>query len=180
MLHGKDYFAELRSFFEISMRRGRLRQRKNTIDGGLETARSHQLHDRQKLRFGSHVRPKQRKLAAEQKPQVNLGVITGCGAASYQATTEGQAGHTFVPRRGAHMFKHYVHPALVCDAPYFIADFLALVVDDMVGTQFARFRQLFIRSGRGNDAGGKELSDLYRRAADAASCSENQHVFTWL
>jgi hypothetical protein len=38
-LHREDHFAELRSCFEVSMRRGGFRERENAIDNRLKAAR---------------------------------------------------------------------------------------------------------------------------------------------
>src|SRR5882724_12067370 len=76
-LNLQDHFAELRAGFEVGVRGGCFRQRKDAIYDGLEAPRNDKSHHREQLRFCSHVRAEQRKLPAEEEPQVHPGVETG-------------------------------------------------------------------------------------------------------
>ncbi len=58
-------------------------KRKNAIHNWLKAASGNELHDRLQFRLRAHVRAEQRKLAAEEKSQVNLCVIAGGCAASH-------------------------------------------------------------------------------------------------
>ncbi len=127
--------------------------------------------------FAPMYEPSKRELAAEEKTQIDLGVVTGRCAASHQAAGEGEARHAFVPCRGANVFEHHVYAALVRDAADFFADFLRLVIDDVIGAKLAGFRQFLIGASCGNHARAEKFGDLYAGAADAAACSEYQHVF---
>ena len=171
MLHGENYFAELRSSFEIRVRGGSFRERKNTIDDGLQTARGDELHDCQQFRLRSHIGPEQRKLPAEKKTQIDLCVIASRCAAGHQAAGKSKARHTFVPRRGADMLEHHVYAPLIRDAAHFFADSLRLVVDDVVGAKLAGLRQLLIGSCSGDDARAEKLGDLNPGGADTAAGS---------
>src|SRR5436309_2178500 len=127
-----DHFAELRAGFEVRMRGGRFRQRKDAIDDGFEAPRSDKFHYREQLRFRAHVRAEQRKLPAEKEPEVHPGVKSGGGAAGHEPPGGSEAGEAFVPSSRANVFEDDINPALSSDAAHFLADFLRFVIDEMV------------------------------------------------
>src|SRR6266850_5110759 len=139
-LNLQDHFAELRAGFEVGVRLRASSQRKHAINDGLEASRSHKFHHCEQLRFCAHVRAEQRKLPAEEKPEVHPGVESGGGPASHESPGGREAGEAFVPCGGPDVFEHDIHPALPCDASNFLADFLRFVIDEMVRTKlFALF-----------------------------------------
>src|SRR6266850_2900198 len=139
-LNLQDHFAKLRAGFEIGMRGSCFRERKHAIDDRLEPPLGHKFQHREQLRFCAHVRAEQRKLPAEEKPEVHPGVESGGGPASHESPGGREAGEAFVPCGGPDVFEHDIHPALPCDASNFLADFLRFVIDEMVRTKlFALF-----------------------------------------
>src|SRR5882762_2751123 len=132
---GKDDFAELRTGFEVGMGGSRFGERENAVNSGLETPRGHQAHDAVELGLGAHVGAEERKLAAEEESQVDLGIVAGGGAASYQAAAGGKTGEAVVPGSRPDVFEDDVDAALVRDAADFIADFLRIVIDEVVGAE---------------------------------------------
>src|SRR5882724_2537491 len=131
-LNLQDHFAELRAGFEVGVRGGCFRQRKDAIYDGLEAARADKFHHREQLRFCSHVRAEQRKLAAEKKPEIHLRVESSGGPAGYEAPRRGKAGEAFVPRGGANVLEDDINPAFPRNAAHFVTDFLRFVIDEMI------------------------------------------------
>src|SRR6266566_1008144 len=175
----KHDFAELRAGFEISVSGSGFRQGEDAIDNGFEAARRDEFHYRVQLGLGAHVRAEQRKLAAEQEAEIKLGIVAGRCAARDQTAAWSEAGEALFPSSRADVFENDVHTALG-DAANFLPDFLRFVVDPVIGAKLAGFLELFVAAGRGGDASAEEFGDLYRGAADAAPCSQDEHVFAGL
>jgi hypothetical protein len=53
-------------------------------------------------------------LAAEEKAQIDFGVVAGCGAAGDQAAAASKAGDAVMPSVCAYMFEDYVYTTLPC------------------------------------------------------------------
>src|SRR5713226_9774780 len=94
---GKDDFAELRAGFEIGVGFGAGGQREDAVDDRLEASRGHEAHDAVELGLGAHVGAEQRKLAAKEESQVDLGIVAGSGAAGNKAAAGGETGEAVVP-----------------------------------------------------------------------------------
>src|SRR4029077_722863 len=133
-----------------------------------------------KLGFGAHVGAEKRKLAAEEEAQVQFRIETGCGTAGNKPAAGREAGKTVIPCGGPDVFEDHVDAALVGDAADFLADFLGLVIDEMVGAELLGFLKFFVAAGSGDDASAEEFGDLYGGRADPAARPEDQHVFTRL
>src|SRR6266849_4941297 len=168
-----DHFSELRAGFEVRMRGGCFRQRKDTIDDGSEAPRSDKFHYREQLRFRAHVRAEQRKLPAEKEPEVHPGVESGGGAAGHESPGGREAGEAFVPSGGADVFEDDVHATLPCDAAHFVADFLRFVVDEMIRAKLFALLQLRVAAGSRNHARAEEFGNLNCGAANTAAGSKN-------
>ncbi len=151
-------------------------QREDAVDDGLEASGGHQAHDAVEFGLGAHIGAEERKLAAEEEPQVDLGIVAGGGAAGYQAAAEGKTGEAVVPGSCANVFEHNIDAALARDTADFITDFLSFVIDEMVGAELLCLLQFFVRAGSGDDARAEEFGNLNGGAADAASCSKNENI----
>src|SRR6267143_3653192 len=172
-LNLEDDFTELRAGFEIGVRLRASGQRKHAIDDGLEAPRSHKFQHREQFRFCTHVRAEQRKLPAEEEPQVHPGVESGGGAAGHESPGGREAGEAFVPSGRANVFKYDINPALSCDAAHFVADFLRFVIDEMLRTKLFALLQLRVAAGSGNHARAEEFGNLNCGAPHTASGAEN-------
>src|SRR5947208_598194 len=180
VLHGKDNFAKLRAGFEIGVSGGGFGERKYVVHNRFQFACGDELHHHVELRLGTHVRAEERKLAAEEETQVHLCVETCGGATGDQAAGRREAGEAVFPSGGADVFEDDVHAALVGDATNFVANFLGFVMDEMVGAEFFGLGEFLIGTCGGYDARAEEFRNLNRRAADAATRSENEDVFARL
>src|SRR6266571_3348611 len=176
----KHNFAKLRAGFEIGVGGSGFRQGENAIDDGFEAAGRDEFHYRVQLGLGAHVRAEERKLAAEQEAEIKLGIVAGRCAARDQAASWSEAGEALFPSSRADVLEDDVDAALASDAANFLADFLRFVVDHVIGAKLPGFLELFVAAGRGDDARAEEFGDLYRSAADAAPCSQDEHVFAGL
>src|SRR5882672_11007148 len=172
-LNLEDHLAKLRAGFEIRVRGGSFGQRKHAIDDGLEAPRSDKFHHREQFRFCSHVRTEQRKLPAEEEPEVHPGVESSGGPAGHESPRRSKARKAFVPSGGANVFEDDVHAALPCDAANFLADFLRFMIDEMIRAKLFALLQLCIAACGGNHACAEELGNLNRSAPHAAPCAEN-------
>ena len=65
------------------------------------------------------------------------------------------------------MFKDDVHASPVGNTPYFLGDFLFVVINRVVGAQLARLSQLPVVPGCGDDRRAKHLTYLDRRRPHA-------------
>src|SRR6267142_4756194 len=83
-LNLQDHFAELRAGFEIGMCLRASSQRKHAINDRLEPPLGHKFQHREQLRFCAHVRAEQRKLPAEEKPEVHPGIESSGGTAGHE------------------------------------------------------------------------------------------------
>ena len=163
MLHAlylQNDLAELQAGLKIGVRRSRFVERHDAINDRLQTPGSDKFQHRMQFRFCAHVRAKKRKLAAEEKPQVDLDVVAGGSAASDQTPAKSKTRNAFVPSGGANMFEDNIDTTLIRDAANFFADFLRFVVDDVVGAKLLRFFQLRIGSRSSNDSRSKKLGTL--------------------
>src|SRR5712664_1247470 len=172
-LNLEDHFAELRAGFEIGMRGGGLGQRKHAIDYGFEAPRSHKFHHREQLRFRTHVRAEQRKLPAEEEPEVHPGIESGGGPAGHESPGGREAGEASVPSGRANVLEDDINSALPCDEAHFVADFLRFVIDEMVRAKLFALLQLRVAAGRGDHARAEEFGNLNCGAPHAASRAEN-------
>src|SRR2546430_10567603 len=84
------------------------------------------------------------------------------------------------PAGRADVLKHHVHATFVGDAAHLVANFLCFVIDEVVGTEFSCFGELFLGTSSGDDAGTKELRDLNGGAAHAAACTKDENIFPGL
>src|SRR5229473_8587611 len=178
--NGKNDFAELRGGLEIGVGIGAGGQREDAVDDGLEASGSYEAHDAVEFGLRAHVGAEQRKLAAEEESQIDLGVVAGGGAASYQAAAGGETGEAVVPGSRPDVFEHNIDAALTRDAADFIADFLRIVIDEMVGAELFCLLQFLIGAGSGDDARAEEFGNLNGGAADAASCPQDKNVLAGL
>ncbi len=119
-------------------------------------------------------------MAAEEEAEVDFGIVAGRGAASYQAAGWSQAGETVVPGGGTYVFENDVDSSFPGDAAHLIANFLRFVIDDLIGTKFAGFGELFVRTRRRDYAGTEKLGDLDGGDSDAAACAEDKNFFAGL
>ena len=94
------------------------------------------------------------------KRRSRLGVEPGGCAAGDQASGEGEGLETLRPSRDAYVLDDDIHAALRGDFPDFGRDVLAVVIDDVIGAEFARFRELLFAAGGRDDAALEELRDL--------------------
>jgi hypothetical protein len=78
------------------------------------------------------------------------------------------------------VFENDVDSSLPCDAADLIANFLGFVIDDVIGTEFAGFGELFVRARRRDYSGTKKFGDLDGGDADAAACAEDENIFAGL
>src|SRR4029434_10365138 len=94
---------------------GAILERESAVEDRFEAACGDQLEHRGEFGFCAHVGAKDGKLAAEEKPEIDFGVVTGGGSAGDQATAPGEARHAIVPGGGADVFEDDVHSALGCE-----------------------------------------------------------------
>jgi len=78
------------------------------------------------------------------------------------------------------VLEDHVHAALAGDAADFVANFLGMVVDGVVGAELAGFFELFAAACSGDYPSAEKFGDLNSGAANAAACAENEHVVTRL
>ena len=78
------------------------------------------------------------------------------------------------------MFENNVAHGLVGDLLYLFGNLLLIMVDYVVGAQFARFFELGFVSCRGDHAGVKQLANLNGRRSHARSATQNQNGITGL
>src|ERR1017187_9698964 len=78
------------------------------------------------------------------------------------------------------MFHHHVDAALAGDLADLGGNVLLVVIDRVVGAEFARFGEFALAAGGGDDAALQELGDLYGGGADAAGGREHQDVLAGL
>src|SRR5882762_7627377 len=173
ILNLEDHFAELRAGFEIGVRGGGFRQRKDAIDDGLELACGDKFHHRQQLRFCAHVGAEERKLPAEEEPEVDLGVKSSGGPTGHESSRWSKAREALVPGSCADVLEDDVNAALACDAAHFLTDFLCFVVDELVGAKLFGLLQFGVATGSCNHARAKEFGNLNCGAPHAASGPEN-------
>src|SRR5882724_7243787 len=179
-LNLEDHLAKLRAGFEIRVRGGSFGQREHAIYDGLQATLSNKFHHREQLRFCAHVGAEERKLAAEEEPEVHPGVEAGGGAAGHEPPGGREAREAFVPSSSANMFEDDVDAALPCNAAHFLANFLRFVIDEMVRAKLFALLQLRVAADCGDHLRTKEFCDLNRSAAHPASRTEDQHIFAGL
>src|ERR1017187_4291733 len=78
------------------------------------------------------------------------------------------------------MFHHHVDAALAGDLADLGGNILLVVIDRVVGAEFARFGEFAFATGGSDDAALEELGDLYGGGADAAGSREHQDVLAGL
>src|SRR5260370_27690992 len=83
-------------------------QGEDGVDDGLEASGSYEAHDAVEFGLRAHVGAEQRKLAAEEESQIDLGVVAGGGAASYQTAAGGETGQAVVPGSRPDEFQHNI------------------------------------------------------------------------
>ena len=69
------------------------------------------------------------------------------------------------------MLKDDVDALFVGDTADFVGNLLLVVIDGVVGAQFARLRQLAFVAGGRDHLGAQHLADLDGSRADAGSCA---------
>src|SRR5262249_54871532 len=149
----------------------------DVIHNGFQFSCGDKLHHGVQFGLCAHVRTEERKLTAEEKTQVHFGVIAGRGAASDKPTAGRKTSEAVVPSGRADVFEDHIDAALVGDASDFIANFLRLVVDEVVGADIFGLGELFIGTGSGDDTRAKKLGDLNGGAAYAAASAEDENIF---
>src|SRR5258708_24261725 len=150
----------MRAGFEIAVGFGAGGQREDAVDDGLEASGGHEAHDAVEFGVGAHIGAEERKLAAEEEPQVDLGIVAGGGAAGYQAAAEGKTGEAVVPGSRPDVLEDDVDAALARDTADFITDFLSFAIDEMVGAELLFLLQFFLRARRRRDARRAPLRNL--------------------
>src|SRR5215470_1137043 len=176
----QDDFSKLLGLFQVVVRGHAIGQVEDLVHHGLQAALSHELHHRTKLAFRAHVRAQDGKLADKQKPDVDVRVEAGGGAAGHQAPAVGQALDAVIPGGGADVFEDYVHAAAVGETPHLLGNWHDAVMNHFVGAEFPSFGDLFVGAGGGNHAGTEESGDLDGRAAYAAAGGKDEHIFSGL
>src|SRR5258708_2054601 len=170
----------MRAGFEIAVGFGAGGQREDAVDDGLEASRGHEAHDAVEFGLGAHIGAEERKLAAEEEPQVDLGIVAGGGVAGYQAAAGGETGEAVVPGSCSNVLEDDIDAALTRDGAGFLADFRSVVIDEMVGAELLCLLQFFIGAGSGDDARAEEFGNLNGGAADAASCPKDEDILAGL
>ena len=176
----KDDFAELRTGFEISVGSDSFGERKYAVNDRPKVAGGNKFHHGVQLGLGAHVGAEERKLAAEKKAEINLGVVAGRSPASDQAASSGQASEAVVPSGRANVFEDNIYTALIGDAVHFIADFLRFVVDKMVGAELLCFLHFFVGARSGKYSRAEKFCDLNRGATNAATRPEDENILAGL
>src|SRR3989442_3509659 len=155
-------------------------KRENAVNDGLEAPGGDEAHNAVKLGFGAHVGAKERELAAEEKAEVDLGVVARGGAAGDEAASGGEAGEAVIPSGYTDVLENNIDAALIGDAADFVADFLRFVIDEMIGAELFGFLQLFIGAGGSDHARAEKLCDLNGGAADTAAGPQDENILAGL
>src|SRR6478752_220368 len=127
----QNHLAELLAFFQAFMRRRGFTQGKALVHDGFDLARENMLHHLVKIAHRSHKRSQKRK------PDVKTGFRTRRGAAGHQLSSRLERLHALLPGGFAHVLKYDVAHLSVRDFLYLIANLLLVMVDYVVGAEFA-------------------------------------------
>jgi len=155
-------------------------ERPDFVDDGSEAAFRNEFEDGAEFVLGAHVGAEDGKLASEEKTDVEFGIRAGGGAASDEAAGGGETLEAFGPGGCADVFKGDVHAAIVGEAADFLGDGHDAVMDDFIGTELFGFGDFLVAAGGGDHAAAEKLGDLNGGAADTATGSEDEDVFTRL
>src|SRR5215510_7081571 len=105
--------------------------------------------------------------------------MPGRHAAGHQPTIVFQAAETRWPDCGAHMFDNDIYALAGGQLTHACHNVLGVMVDHLVSPNLARFLELVVRPGSGNDSSAHGLGNLHSVAADATPGGHDQHIFTW-
>src|ERR1700680_3377694 len=116
----------------MPVRLGDFRHGVDAVDYRLQFSLENELEDAVELAQSPHIRSEHRLLLAEEKSQVDLRIVAGGSAASYQTAVGGQALHALRPRSRADVLEDHVHSAFSGDLLHFGRNVLAVVVDYVI------------------------------------------------
>ena len=113
--------------------------------------------------------------------QIGAGKPDAAGKADHQQPrAPGDAAHAVLENLAADGIEHHVGAAPVGDALDGVAERLAAVEHEMIGSFCFGDRELFFRRGRGNHGRAEQLSDLDRGKPNAAAGAVHQQHFAGL
>src|SRR6476646_9193823 len=171
----QNHFAELLAFFQAFMRRRGFTQGKALVHDRFDLAGENMLHHLVKIAHRSHKRSQERKLARKQKPDVKTGFRTRRGAAGHQLSSRLERLHALLPCGFAHVLKYDVAHLPVRDFLYLIANLLLVMVDYVVGAEFAALVKLIFVARGGDTCCAKHLADLDGNAPNPRAAAQHQH-----
>src|SRR5262249_20263911 len=150
------------------------------VNDGDQSALPHECGCLHKLRPCSHLGALHGQLARRDLTEIQLHCTARRRSAGNETTALRHLFDTTVPHLRTDMSDHNINASTFGKQPHPLRHLSSSVMDDRIGTQNDRFRNLVLRPDGGDDSSSGQLRHLDRDTAYSAASSHDQNRFTML